>query len=270
MRLINVRIAVLRGVTSITKFLPWKKREEPNYSFPQGTRIYAIGDVHGCLDLLKRLEERIMLSARDCRLNMGVVFLGDYIDRGPDVAGVIEHLAHGNFAGLPTRFLLGNHEDILLAALDEPPLIREWLRWGGLATLASYRVALPQVRDPAQRDQLIVEAMRAALPAHHRDFLEGLEVSIQLGDYLFVHAGIRPGRPLARQSRSDMISIREPFLSSAKLLPCRVVHGHSVAFDVQSTPFRIGIDTGAYATGRLSSVLIETDRSEILTVSAEK
>lgn len=260
----------MRGVTGITRFLPWVKRQDPQYSFPEGTRIYAVGDVHGCLDLLKRLEERIMLSARDCGLNVGVVFLGDYIDRGPDVSGVIEHLSRGNFAGLPTRFLMGNHEDILLTALEEPPLIREWLRWGGLATLASYRVMLPQISNPVERDRAIAEAMRAALPTHHLDFLQGLELSIRLGDYLFVHAGIRPGRTLERQSRSDMISIREPFLSSAKVLPCRVVHGHSVAFEAQSTPFRIGIDTGAYATGKLSSVLIEAGRTEILTVSTEK
>lgn len=260
----------MRDVTGITKFRSFFRKEVPQFSFPEGTRIYAIGDVHGCLDLLKRLEERIIDSARDCGLNAGVIFLGDYIDRGPDVAGVIEHLSRGNFAGLPTRFLLGNHEDIFIEAMAEPPLIREWLRWGGLATLASYRVMLPKISDPVERDQIIADAISAALPSHHRAFFDRLEVSVQLGDYLFVHAGIRPGRSLERQSRHDMLSIREPFLSSSKVLPCRVVHGHSVAFDVQTTPCRIGIDTGAYATGRLSSVMIETDHIEILTVNAEK
>ena len=260
----------MRGVTGITKIRSFFRREEPVYDFPENTRIYAIGDVHGCLDPLKRLEERIMQSARDCRLNMGVIFLGDYIDRGPDVAGVLEYLSKGDFAGLPTRFLMGNHEDILLEALHEPPLIREWLRWGGLATLASYRVAMPQGSDPVERDQLIAEAIDAAMPSHHRDFLERLEVSIQLGDYLFVHAGIRPDRPLHKQSRHDMLTIREAFLRSSRPLPCRVVHGHSISFEAQTTPRRIGIDTGAYATGRLSSVLIEAGRTEILGVGPEK
>lgn len=265
-----MRITIVRGVTSITRFLPWAKKEAPHYGFPEGTRIYAIGDVHGCLELLKRLEERIMHSARDCGLNVGIIFLGDYIDRGPDSAGVIEYLSRGEFAGWPTRFLIGNHEDFLLEALNEPPLIREWLRWGGLATLASYRVALPQMSDIAERDHIIADALRSALPAHHRHFLEGLEISIRLGDYLFVHAGLRPGKALSRQSRHDMLTIREPFLSNSRSLPCRVVHGHSVAFEAQTTPFRIGVDTGAYATGRLSSALIEAGRSEILTVFAKK
>jgi serine/threonine protein phosphatase 1 len=265
-----VPITGVRFVTIITKIRSLFKREEPHFSFPPGIRIYAIGDVHGCMDLLKQLEERISVAQRDCDLNAGIVFLGDYIDRGPDVAGVVEYLSRGEFAGLPTQCLMGNHEDIMLAALEEPPLIREWLRWGGLATLASYRVMLPQTADPVERDQLVADGMRRALPSHHRTFLEQLEVSLRLGDYLFVHAGIRPGRTLERQSRSDMLSIREPFLSSEKVLPCRVVHGHSVAFEVQSTPCRIGVDTGAYATGRLSAVMLEAGRVEFLTVGGAK
>lgn len=256
----------MRLVTAVTRIRSLFKSEMPQFRLPDGIRIYAIGDVHGCSELLKRLEERIMLSARDCGLNMGVIFLGDYIDRGPDSAGVIEHLSGGRFAGLPAGFLLGNHEDILLEALAEPPLVREWLRWGGMATLASYGVALPNILDPVERDRAIAWAMSEALPPHHRAFLEKLEISLRVGDYLFVHAGIRPGRLLSKQSRHDMLTIREPFLSSAKPLPLRVVHGHSVAFEAQVTPYRIGIDTGAYATGRLSAILLEADRYEILSV----
>jgi serine/threonine protein phosphatase 1 len=267
--LINARIAAVRDVMGITKLLSRFKQGKRHYSFPEGVRIYAVGDVHGCLEPLKRLEEKIMLSARDCGLNAGVIFLGDYVDRGPDVTGVLDHLSRGNFAGLPTRFLMGNHEEMFIEAMAQPSLIRDWLRWGGMATLASYRVTLPQGADPRERDQIIADAMAAALPSHHRDFLERLEVSIRLGDYLFVHAGIRPGRPLEKQSRHDMLSIREPFLSSPKQLPCRVVHGHSVSFDVQITPSRIGIDTGAYATGRLSAILIENGRTEILSAGGE-
>lgn len=256
----------MRVVTAITNFLSRFKKSDPHYAFPEGVRIYAIGDVHGRLDLLLRLEDAIMASARDCGLNAGVIFLGDYIDRGPDSAGVIEHLSRGSFAGLPARFLIGNHEDILIEALERPALMRDWLRWGGMATLASYRVSLPPVSDPAERDQLLADAIAQAMPEHHLAFLKALEVSIRIGDYLFVHAGIRPGRPLVRQSRHDMLTIREPFLSSTKRLPCRVVHGHSVSFEAQSTPRRIGIDTGAYATGVLSAVMIGADATEILAV----
>lgn len=259
----------MRFVTGVTKIRSLFKKEIPQFRLPQDIRVYAIGDVHGCLQLLKRLEEKIMLSARDCGVNASVIFLGDYIDRGPDSAGVIEYLSRGNFAGLPTRFLLGNHEDILLESLENPPLVREWLRWGGLATLASYGVRMPGMADAAERDQIIAESMRHALPPHHLDFFHRLEVNIQLGDYMFVHAGLRPGRPLARQSRHDMLSIREPFLSTSKALPCFVVHGHSVAFEAQIMPHRIGIDTGAYATGRLSAVMLEADRHAILSTDGE-
>ena len=257
-------------VTAVTKIRSLFHREAPQFRLPDGVRIYAIGDVHGCLDLLKRLEEKIMLSARDCGLNAGVIFLGDYIDRGPNSAGVIDYLSGGSFAGLPADFLLGNHEDILLEALANPMLVRDWLRWGGMATLASYGVALPNILDPIERDQVIASAMDEALPAHHRAFLERLQVSFRVGDYLFVHAGIRPGRPLPKQSRHDMLTIREPFLSTSKALPVRVVHGHSVAFEAQIAPCRIGIDTGAYATGRLSAILLEEDRYEILSAEADR
>lgn len=256
----------MRVVTAVTRIRSLFRRETPHYRLPEGIRVYAIGDVHGCLDLLKRLEERIERSARDCGLNASVVFLGDYIDRGPNSKAVIEHLSGGSFAGLRAGFLLGNHEDILIEALAEPALVREWLRWGGMATLASYGVSMPGNPDPAERDHAIAAAMAEALPPHHRDFLERLELTYMVGDYMFVHAGIRPGRSLARQSRHDLLTIREPFLGSDKVLPARVVHGHSIGFEAQITPCRIGIDTGAYATGRLSAVLLEGDRHEILSV----
>lgn len=260
----------MRVVTAVTRFRSLFRRETPQFSLPEDVRIYAIGDVHGCLDLLKRLEDRIEQSARDHGLNAGVIFLGDYIDRGPDSKGVIEHLSRGSFAGLPAGFLLGNHEDILLEAMAQPALVRDWLRWGGMATLASYGVALPANLDPVERDHEIAQSMRAAMPAHHRDFLSNLELQFRVGDYLFVHAGIRPGRTLAKQSRHDMLTIREPFLSSGKALPVRVVHGHSVGFEAQILPCRIGIDTGAYATGRLSAVLLERDQYEILSVARDQ
>lgn len=259
----------MRIVTVVTKIRSLFQKQAPQFSLPDGIRIYAIGDVHGCLDLLKRLEERIEHSSRDCGLNASVIFLGDYIDRGPNSKGVIEHLSGGTFAGLPATFLLGNHEDILLEALAKPVLVRDWLRWGGMATLASYGVQLPGNLEPAERDEEIARAMSEALPTHHSEFLERLELNCSVGDTLFVHAGIRPSRSLAKQSRHDMLTIREPFLSAGKALPVRIIHGHSVAFEAQVTPYRIGIDTGAYATGRLSAVMLEGAGHEILSIDSE-
>lgn len=269
-RFFNERITDVPEVTGITWFRSLFTKEAPEPKFPEGIRIYAIGDVHGCLDPLKRLEERIMLSARECDLKAGVIFLGDYIDRGPDVAGVVEHLSKGDFAGLPSRYLMGNHEDVLLESFADPSLVRDWLRWGGMATLASYRVALPHGVPPVERDQIISAAMQEAMPAHHHRFLDQLELQIKLGDYLFVHAGVRPRRSLAQQSKHDMLTIREPFLRSKKPTPWRVVHGHSVEFEAQILPFRIGIDTGAYATGRLSCAVIDADGVGVLSVEAGK
>lgn len=233
-------------------------------AIPPGMRVYAIGDVHGCLAALQRLERVIEESAAAFPGEVAIIFLGDYIDRGPHVSAVLDRLSEGHFAGYPTRFLLGNHEDIMLRALQEPELISAWLRWGGMATLASYGVALPQGVPPIERDRLLASALYDALPPAHLDFLDRLELSATVGDYLFVHAGIRPRRPLEKQSRSDMLTIREPFLSNAHSLPLRVVHGHSVSFEPSILPHRIGIDTGAFATGRLSCVMLEDVGAEIL------
>lgn len=239
-------------------------------TIPPGMRVYAIGDVHGCLAALQRLERVIEDSAAGFQGEVMIIFLGDYIDRGPHVSGVLDHLSKGRFAGYPTRFLLGNHEDILLRAFQEPELISAWLRWGGMATLASYGVALPQGVPPIERDRILASALHDALPPAHLDFLDGLELSARVGDYLFVHAGIRPRRSLEKQSRNDMLTIREPFLSSTHSLPLRVVHGHSVSFEPSILPHRIGIDTGAFATGRLSCVMLEDARAEILDASLDR
>lgn len=243
--------------------LSFFKRQKPVHSLPGAGRIFAVGDVHGRLDLLLRLEEKIAAAAIP---GSGVVFLGDYIDRGPDSAGVLEYLSRGRFAGLRTRYLLGNHEDMLLHSFDAPQLVQPWLAHGGMATLANYRVGLPAKLDPVARGEAIARQMRNALPAHHLAFLQSLELSLQVGDYLFVHAGIRPGRSLEQQTRQDLLTIREPFLGTRKVLPCRVVHGHSVTFEASVEPYRVGVDTGAYATGRLSCAVIEGSTVEIMSV----
>lgn len=235
-----------------------RRRKPDGYHLPEGVRVYAIGDVHGRLDRMQAVEAAIAEDAAD--LGAGgaaqVIFIGDYVDRGPDSRGVIEALLPGRFAGLPARFLMGNHEDAMLRFLDDPEIGEAWLAYGGMATLASYGVK-PEGSANQGRMERLSQGLAAALPEDHRRFLERLELSIQIGDYLFVHAGVRPTRKLEEQLRDDMLTIREPFLSSRARLPWRVVHGHTIVEKAQVLPGRIAIDTGAYATGLLTCVVLE-------------
>lgn len=228
------------------------------YRLADGLRVYAVGDVHGRADLLGPLERRIArdVAAHPPPAETLVMFLGDYVDRGPASAMVVERLSRGGFAGLTTRCLLGNHEDALLAFLANPLAAAAWLDWGGEATLASYGVVAPIPRDAASLRAAAV-ALAEAMPLAHHAFLRELEISAESGDFLFVHAGVRPGVALDRQRRGDLLGIREPFLGSERLLSHRVVHGHTIAPAVEVLPHRVGVDTGAFATGRLSAVAIE-------------
>lgn len=234
------------------------RREEPMVpaTLPEGLRIYAVGDIHGRLDRLLSLDDAIrrdMLSRSPCREAL-VIFLGDYVDRGPDSRGVVDLLSKRQFGGLRSRFLLGNHEDSLLTFLDDPRIGPAWLSFGGMATLASYEVRA--AADGTNRMAKLSHALRESMPAEHLAFFQALELHIELGGYLFVHAGVRPGRTLDRQTRNDLLTIREPFMSADRL-PWRVVHGHTITEQPELKPMRISLDTGAYATGRLSCAIIE-------------
>jgi serine/threonine protein phosphatase 1 len=235
------------------------------FRLPTGLRVYAVGDVHGRRDCLRQIESRIV-SHRASAPRMDediVIFLGDYIDRGPASRDVIAHLLDGMFAGMPARLLRGNHEEAMLRFLDDPLGTADWLAFGGLATLASYGVSMPGAPTRA-RLLTVRDDLAARVPDTHRDFLHALELWIEIGGFLFVHAGIRPGVALARQRRADLLEIREPFLSHAGAHRWRVVHGHSVTDAAVISPVRIGVDTGAYATGRLSCAVICDDQVTIL------
>jgi serine/threonine protein phosphatase 1 len=185
------------------------------------------------------------------------VFLGDYIDRGPGSKRVLERLASNEW---PTSIiaLAGNHEDFLTAFL-EGGILDFWRGQGGLQTLHSYGVDVRPAM--AGRDFGEVQAaFRACFPKRHRDFLKALEVSTSIGDYFFCHAGVRPGVALDRQDRDDLLNIREPFLSSEAEHGKLVVHGHTPAVAPEIRPNRIGIDTAAYATGRLTCLVLEKDQ----------
>jgi serine/threonine protein phosphatase 1 len=217
---------------------------------PTGRRVYAIGDIHGCLAQLVALHEAIEadLAARPVAAPL-LVHIGDYVDRGPDSAGVIERLRHGPpIAGLPTVNLKGNHEQTMIEALaGERAAGTDWLFHGGKAALASYGL------DPdAPRG-----AWRAAVPEAHLVFLNGLTMMHREGGYLFAHAGIRPGIRLEQQAPEDLLRIRQPFLFTEQDLGVVVVHGHTPVKTPVVRRNRIGIDTGAVFGGRLTCVVLE-------------
>lgn len=228
-------------------------------SAPNGMRIYAIGDVHGRLDLLEQTHERIAYDLhRRPAASYRIVHCGDHIDRGPQSAGVVDHLVALSRHDPNVACLGGNHEDELLAFLADPVEGAElWFRYGGLDTLASYGIDARSVqRQPTALTDLR-DAFLDAFPTDHRLFIENLADDLILGDFLFVHAGIRPGMLLARQTRRDKRWIREPFLASLLDHGKVVVHGHTPVPLPEVRPNRINIDTGAFQSGRLTCIVIE-------------
>lgn len=224
---------------------------------PDGRRFYAIGDIHGRLDLLDGLLEGIR---RDEEARGGpageLIFLGDLVDRGPHSAQVIDRLMALRKKRPATRFLQGNHEEVFLSAIrGDAKALRLFHRIGGAATVFSYGIA-PEAYAAADYEEL-VEMLQSAVPDPHRAFLESFENMIIEGDYLFVHAGIRPGVALEEQRPSDLRWIRDDFLSSDVPLEKIVVHGHSMDEEVTELPHRIGLDTGAYRYGTLTAMGFE-------------
>ena len=225
----------------------------------EGQRIYAIGDVHGRLDLLEAVLARIRadLGARP-HPRPRIVMLGDYVDRGPHSRGVIEALIALKASPMPASFLLGNHDSYISAYLREPGWYDRTYHWlhdnmGGAATLASYGVPDARAEEPA----VTRDAFAAAFPKAHMAFLDACALKIRIGGYLFAHAGIRPGLPVSEQTRDDLIWIREPFLSSDADFGFKVVHGHTIVPQVEHWPNRIAVDTGAVRTGVLSCLVLD-------------
>ncbi|MCB4770224.1 serine/threonine protein phosphatase [Ancylobacter sp. Lp-2] len=227
------------------------------YRIPDGLRVYAFGDIHGRLDLLERLLETV---ERDAQGHEGVrlVFLGDYVDRGPDSRAVIERVLRLQ-QERGAICLTGNHEAMMRAALDGSGPLDRWLGNGGVAALASYGVAAEDVGGKALR-----RAAREAIPPEHAAFLAGLGFSAEFGDYFFCHAGVRPGVALERQTAHDLIWIRRVFLDSTADFGKRVVHGHTPVEEVDIRANRINVDTGAWKTGRLSCVVLEGAEVRVL------
>jgi serine/threonine protein phosphatase 1 len=229
----------------------------PEPAGPPGYRAYVIGDVHGRLDLLEDLLARIYaeLQHRPASRTL-LAFVGDLIDRGPNSAQVIERLRSYSRKGIEPLFILGNHEEVLLRILrGEAELITKWRWFGGAECLRSYGVNPEALASLTAEQALIV--VRSAIPDEHAEFIESFVDSCRFGDYLLVHAGIRPGIPLEQQSQEDMRWIRDPFLRDGRDHGVVVVHGHTISETVDERPNRIGIDTGAYRTDILTALAIE-------------
>lgn len=230
-------------------------------SIPAGRRVYAIGDVHGRLDLLDRLIR--MIGSDDAQrphVETEIILLGDLIDRGPDSAGVVARAMTGSAGFAPLYTLMGNHEEQLLDGVaGDGQMVSAWLFYGGKETLRSFGV--PDQIILSGDEGIMMRAARAAIPNHVVMWMHRLPLTRRIGDYLFVHAGVRPGVPLDQQNPLDLRWIRREFLESEADHGAVIVHGHSVRPEVQMHPNRIGIDTGAYATGKLTAIGLEgTDR----------
>ncbi len=228
---------------------------------PAGERVYAIGDIHGRNDLFRQLLDKIdaddsVRGAADTTL----ILLGDLMDRGPDSAGVIDTAMALKASGRKVRFLMGNHEEVFVRACRkvDTKVARFFLRIGGEATVMSYPITRAEYVT-LDMEQLC-ERLKTLVPEEHLSFIEGFENQIVIGDYLFVHAGVRPGVPLNEQKNSDLRWIREEFLDHRGNLEKVVVYGHTIYDDVEERGSRIGIDTGAFASDRLTAIGLEGDQ----------
>lgn len=235
----------------------WPNKAKGPPRTPRGRRAYAIGDVHGRLDLLDQLLLAIERDdERRPHRKTALVFLGDLIDRGPDSRGVVERLRNFRHDRLKPYFLAGNHEEVLLRLLNgERGILSSWLQFGGAECLASY--GFDATKLDMQKERAALSIIRNVIPADHSSFIGTFADTLRFGDYLFVHAGIRPGVDLSLQSQSDLRWIRSPFLEDKSDHGMIVVHGHTISSEVEIEVNRIGIDTGAYRTDILTALALD-------------
>lgn len=229
-----------------------------------GARAYAIGDVHGCLQETLSLIQKIKTD-NDYRdeAKTYLIFLGDLVDRGPDSKGVVELLVDFPYDFAEPLFIMGNHEEMMVRGLmGEPHLLPDWLKYGGYACAESYGLSQSLLRDLDPR--ALEHVLRSSIPKRHVEFLAEFLDYVQFGDFLFTHAGIRPRVPLKDQNSREMRWIRDPFLNFEGDHGLVVVHGHTISSHVEIRSNRIGIDTGAYQTGRLTAICVEDDHVSYL------
>ena len=243
----------------LNRLLRKRKPSRPidSASIPEGRRVYAIGDVHGRNDLLQQLLERIIKDdGQRGDVQSEIIFLGDLVDRGPDSAGVLDTAMQLKAEFGNVRFLMGNHEEVYLAAVTgDEKSVRFFNRIGGRETILSYEISMKEYIE-LDIPQL-AECIPTLFPRKHIDFVAGFEDQIIVGDYAFVHAGIRPGIPLSEQKNKDLRWIREDFLSAREAHEKIIVYGHTINDEVVETGTRIGIDTGAYYSDKLTALALE-------------
>lgn len=235
------------------------------------TAIYALSDIHGCYDALIEAERCVIADARTIPGRKLLLFLGDYVDRGPRSNEVLQHLCEPPPAGFDRYILCGNHDDVFLKFLKDPRANSHWLEFGAFQTLASYGVDAEYLLFQEGRSiEELGEAVLQAIPPAHVELLRSLPIAITFGPLLFVHAGIRPAIPLAEQTDEDLIWIRDPFLSEGPQLPMLVVHGHTPVSRPVFGNQRIGIDTAAAMGGSLTVLKIAGGEYTILTQAFER
>ena len=250
----------------ITRFID-KFRKPPEVPvsphIPAKQRVYCIGDIHGRVDLLQQLHEKILSDAGNYKGKKTIVYLGDYIDRGEQSRQVIDLLLTGPLADFDPVYLRGNHEQVMLSFIEFPEASAAWLTFGGREALNSYGIPLAHIPGIREIPEL-AKRLDNILPETHRNFLQNCIDSWQCGSYYFVHAGIQPGVALDQQVMEDQLWIREEFLESKKNHGAIIVHGHSITPEPELLPNRIGIDTGAFRSGVLTCLVLEGQEQRLL------
>jgi len=234
---------------------------------PDATRVYAIGDIHGCVDQLRALHQAILQDvAGTTAERLVAVYLGDYVDRGPESRKTVELLLEEPLPGFDSIHLIGNHEAFLLEFLEDRIFALSWLKNGGYATCFSYGVDPAAPPEGVDHLTWLHQSLIDRMPETHHRFFHALHASHIEGDYLFVHAGIRPGLPIEGQDLDDLLWIREPFLSSNEDFGKIVVHGHTPVEEPELRANRIGLDTGVVYGGKLTALVLEGDERRFLQV----
>lgn len=240
---------------NLLKLLRGRRSSPPEYRVPPGQRIYAVGDVHGCARELDSLLNAISSDCAATDKDTQLIFLGDLVDRGPASADVMNRLCVGDLPAARHAFLMGNHEEVMLAVYDgDVDRLDGWLRYGGIQTLESYGISREEVFCLGLD---LPAVMAERIPAEHIEFMRGFADCLQIGDYLFVHAGIRPGVAVEEQSASDLRWMRGEFLDDARDHGLIVVHGHTISSEPDVHHNRIGVDTGCYKSGTLTALVLE-------------
>ena len=241
-----------------------KSPDSPAPAVPDGVQIYAIGDIHGRADLLEGVLSAIDHDREASNADRHIeVYLGDYVDRGPASRKVLDMLIERSAQSPNCIFLKGNHEQTVLRFLDDPSILTTWRNHGGYEFLMSYGVTPPSLADEAGCTRCR-DDFRDVFPSAHLRFITQLHVSCQFGDYFFAHAGVRPGRTLDEQTEEDLLWIRGEFLESRENFGKVIVHGHTPVDEPEILTNRINLDTGAFATGRLSCLVLAGTHHRLL------